>query len=301
MLPAKTMLRSATFALALLAFVPAFGCSSTPDTANQADGGAGNTLDAATDGGLPATPFQVAASAGTWQVDQDVTMKGKGAGNLGAISLTHGIGTIELGGKTASAFVYTHTPVPTGTGDGGAFATEEDYEIIGVVEDRLVSVWVTCAQGQLAYVYYESTTGPDSTMEQAATGTCDIAVKSTSENVMLPAFAFPPPKLLPGYTITGAQLSYDGVNPGSVTLAGKPFSLYPYNVVDCAACSSTGWQELHSIMWNAADASACLGIFYLQANDTKSIELAYLMCFPGVTGLTNGAQATFAASFTLPK
>jgi hypothetical protein len=106
---------------------------------------------------------------------------------------------------------------------------------------------------------------------------------------------------LPGYTITGSQLSYDGVNPGSVTLAGKPYSLYPYNVVDCSTCSATGWQELHSIMWNPEDSSACLGILYLQANAPKSIQLAYLICLPGVTGLTKGAQAIFDASFTLPK
>ncbi len=297
-----TSSKLAVAALALATGYLAFACSTAAEPAASTDGGAGDGLDASSaEGGGAGQPFNVAASSGTWTVDQDVTMKGKGTGELGAISLTHGVGTIMMGGKTAAAFVYTHTPVPTGTGDAGTFATEVDYQVIGVTADSVINVWVTCAQGQLAYVYYESTTGPDSTMEQAATGTCDIAMKSTAENVMLPAFAFPPPKLLPGYTITGAQLSYDGVNPGSVTLAGKPYALYPYNVVDCAACSTTGWQELHSMMWNPEDASVCEGILYLQANDPKKIQLAYLMCLPGLTGLTNGAQAIFAASFTLPK
>ncbi len=295
-------LRSAASAL-LLAFTSASalaaGCSSAPEGV-RTDATDGGSADGATDGGAP-TPFDVAASTGSWTVDQDVSMKGKGAGDLGAISLTHGVGTIVFAGQSTPAFVYTHTPVPTGMGDGGAFASEVDYEVVGVTHDRIVSVWVTCAQGRLAYVYYESTDGPHSTMEQAATGTCDIAMKSTSEDVTLPAFDFAPPKLLPGYTITGAQISYDGTNPGRVTLGDKPYALYPYNVVDCAACSSTGWQELHSIMWNPEDASACLGILYLQANTPASIQLAYLICLPAVTGLTKGAQATFDATWTLPK
>jgi hypothetical protein len=284
--------------LALGGALSAASCTVTtgPAAGDGADGSA--TIDGG--GGAVSSDIVVAAPMGTWNVDVDVSFHGKGAMDIGAIAIDHGVGTMEIGGATAQAFLYTHTPVPTGNGDAGEFASEVDYEIVAAQDNRLVLAWITCSGSDLGYIYYETTDGLSSKMELPASGTCTVAMKSSNEAVSLPALDIAPPPLVSGFTITGADLSFDGTNPGSANLGGQTWSMYPFNVVDCSTCSKTGWQELHSLFWNASTKNACAGILYLQANAPMQIELAYMICFPDVTDPLKNDQQFFNATWTAP-
>jgi hypothetical protein len=297
-----TALVKASLGCALALGGALFAASCTVTTGTSANGGDASTT-TNEDGGSGATAspdIVVAAPSGQWSVDMDVSFHGKGAKDIGAIAIDHGIGTIEIEGTSAQAFLYTHTPVPTGNGDAGAFAGEVDYQIVAAQGNRLVLAWITCSGSDLGWIYYETTDGVKSTMELAASGTCTVAMKPTSETVSLPALDIAPPSLVSGFTITGADLSFDGTNAGTANLAGQAWTMYPFNVVDCATCSKTGWQELHSLFWNKDTQDACAGILYLQANAPTQVELAYMICFPGVSDPLKNDQQFFDATWTAP-
>jgi len=277
------------------------GPGSSPDAAPDAVTGA------ATDGGAGACPAQdaglleIGASKGTLAVSIDVSLDGAGFHDLGAIAISHGVGTIQYRGETASAFVFDGPPMATGpSDDGGAYASDRDYEIVAVSADRLIAAWITCTGTRLTFVYYESTDGSASGTELPATGTCAVSATSVAEAVTLPAVTLAPPCLVPGFTITGSQLSFDGAHPGQLTYGGAAWSLYPFHEVDCSSCATPGWYELHSLLWKEAGQSACLGILYLQQGSPASVELGYLLCLPGVDNPLGAYGYEFQATWTAP-
>jgi hypothetical protein len=294
------MMKRLFAASVLVACALAAGCSSSSDnggTASENDGGPG-----AGDGG---SSIAVGASNASFTVAEDTTFTGKGANDLGAISITHGVGTIEFQNESANAFFFNATGVPTGTADGGdadggEFAADRDFEIIAAQDTRLIVLFITCTGNALTYIFYESTDGIASGKELAASGTCAVLEQSTTEAVTLPAFNLPPPNLVTEFSISGQQISFDGTHVGNATVNGEAFALYPFNVVDCSACASPGWFELHSILWNAASKSACLGILYLEKNAPAAVELAYDICLPSVTMPLTSDQLDFPATWTSP-
>ncbi len=274
------------------------------------DAGAPVSLDAGADAtnladATDASPTQlgIPASTGAWQATSDVTISGRGSGELGAISLTHGVGTITFHGAPAKAFFFVDTAVPLGTDAGaadGGLADERDFEILAEQDGRVIAAWLTCYKGSLAYVYYESTDGLASVKSQSASGTCTIVDAPTTETPGWPAVTFPAPSVVSGFTIAGADVAFDGTGPGSLTLNGARWGLYPFHTIDCTACASPGWWELHAILADPSGAGACLGILYLQKSAPASVELAYLMCLPGVTSPIPYDQKLYAASWTSP-
>jgi hypothetical protein len=283
-------------ALALAAAALVACSSPADDTTGDAGGDASEGSD--TSAG-PAT-IDVPASAGTWNVSEDVTFTGQGSGELGAIAIAHGTGTLQFHGETAQAFFLVSTSTPTGTGDGGQFSGERDFEVVGASPDRYVLAWITCANGtDLAYVYYESTDGFASTASMPATGTCALVTAQTAESVSLPAASFPPPTVVPGFTIRGSDIAYDGTTPGSAKIAGAATTLYPFHVIDCSTCATPGWFELHSLFVDPASSSASLGILYLQAAMPSLVELAYFIRLPQVDDPI-GQQLDYAATWTTP-
>ncbi len=288
------------FASVLVSCAVGAGCSSSSDNGSPStenDGGPGSS-----DGG---SSISAGASNATFTVAEDTTFTGKGANDLGAISMSHGVGTIEFQNESANAFFFNATGVPTGTVDGGdldggEFAGDRDFEIIAAQDTRLIVAFITCTGKDLTYIFYESTDGIASGKELAASGTCAILEQSTNEAVTLPAFDLAPPKLVSGFSITGAQISFDGSSVGNASVNGESFQLYPFNIVDCTACASPGWYELHSLLWDPAGKSACLGILYLEKNAPTTVELAYDICLPSVTMPLTADQLDFPASWTSP-
>lgn len=243
--------------------------------------------------------IDVAASQGTWTVAEDVSFHGTGAGDLTAIAIDHGVGTIHFHGETTPAFFYTSTSTPTGTGDGGQFSGERDFEIVGVTPDRFVLAWITCASSQLAYIYYESTDGFASTKETPATGTCTTVTQSTDEVLSLPAVSIPPPAVVSGFTISGADVAFDGTSPGTANFAGGAWTAYPFNMIDCSTCASPGWFELHTLFWQPETKSVALGILYLEQALPTSVALAYLIRLPQLDDPI-GQRLDMPATWTTP-
>lgn len=285
---------------ALASCALALGCSSASNEGAPSNGDDAGSSDAAPPGHVVAP-----ATTGSWSALEDVSFQGKGAKDLGAIAIDHGVGTIELQGQSAQAFFFTSTSVPTGTADGGnAFAGSRDFEIIAAQADRLIVSFITCTDGKLAYVFYETTDGLSSSTaiapdgELAATGTCDIVEKAATEAVSLPALDLAPPPLVAGFQISGSDLSFDGTSAGKANVQGEGFAVYPFNVVDCTGCATPGWYELHSVLYDAATNATCLGIFYLNTGAPTEVELAYEMCLPSVTAPLPDDQLFFDSSWT---
>jgi len=280
------------YALALVALA---ACSSPADDTTT-DASADVTSEPDASAGM----IDVPATDATWTVSEDVTFHGKGAGDLGTITIDHGVGTIDFHGETANAFFLVSTSTPSGTGDGGQFQGERDFEIVAASPDRFVLTWITCANGtDLAYIYYESTDGLASKQETAATGTCATVTQSTDEHVTLPEVIIPPPAVVPGFTVTGAKMTYDGTNPGSADFSGMTTTMYPFHVIDCTTCATPGWWELHSLFWDPSTPTASLGIVYLQEQNPSTVDLAYFIRLPNLDDPI-GVQMYFDATWTTP-
>ena len=284
------------------------GCSSSGESpadsgAPEASTGGGDDASSAgpdADAGAGPTTIAVSASLGTWQADEEVTLTGSGSGDLGAIAITHGVGTLTFQGTAVDAFYFVGSVVPLAdAGADSALAQERDLELVAVQPGRVILAWITCYEGDLAYVYYETTDGLASSKSQPASGTCAVVDPlSTAEAVSLPALSMPAPAPVTGFTITGPQLSYGATSGGKATFAGTTWSMFPFHVIDCSACASPGWYELHSIFWAPGKRAACAGILYLQASSTTEVELAYLLCLPGVTSPIANDQLFFGSSWT---
>jgi hypothetical protein len=274
------------------------GCSSSSDNGSPAsENDAGPS-----DGG---SSISIAASNASFAAKEDTTFTGNGANDVGAISISHGVGTIEFQNESANAFFFNATGVPTGTADGGdadggEFVGDRDFEIIAAQSNRLIIAFITCTGPKLTFVFYESTDGIASPKELAASGTCAVLEQATSEAVTLPAVDLPPPNLVSGFSIAGAQISFDGTHVGNATVNDEAFALYPFNVIDCTACASPGWYELHSVLWDSSKQNACLGILYLEKNAPSTVELAYDICLPSLTLPLTADQLDFPATWTSP-
>jgi hypothetical protein len=296
------MMKTIFLGVLLAACVVAVGCSSSSDNGASSSGTDGGT--GGSDSGVVNT-LQFPASNAPWTVSEDVTFTGKGANDVGAIAITHGVGTIEFQNESVSAFFFNATGVPTGTADGGdvdggEFAGDRDYEIIAVQQTRVIVAFITCTSSALDFIYYETTDGIASPKELAATGTCSVLEKSTTEQVTLPAVDMPTPNLLFDFSISGKDISYNGMSIGSASFAGDTYQLYPFHLVDCSNCASPGWDELHSFFWNASKQTACIGILYLEESAPTNVELAYTVCLPGLTNPLGGNSLNFPATWTVP-
>jgi hypothetical protein len=295
------MMKRFFFASVLVSCAVGAGCSSSSDNGTTSpDSDAGSSGDGST-----TSDISIAATSAQYAVAEDTTFTGNGANELGAISISHGVGTIQFQNESANAFFFNATGVPTGTVDGGdldggEFAADRDFEIIAAQDTRLIVAFITCTGPKLTYIFYESTDGIASGKELAASGSCAILEQSTTEVITLPAVAVAPPKLVSGFSITGAQISFDGTHVGSAVVNGESFQLDPFNIVDCTACASPGWYELHSLLWDPAGKNACLGILYLEKNAPATVELAYDICLPSITMPLTADQLDFPASWTSP-
>jgi hypothetical protein len=279
------------------------GCSSSSESHVEAGStdASGEGSDDASEPPEDAGPtrIDVAAAQGSWVADEDVTLAGSGSGDLGAIAIAHGLGSITFQGTDVAAFYFVGSAVPLAdAGADSALAQERDLELVAVQGDRVILAWVTCYDGDLAYVYYETTDGLASSKSAPASGTCAIVDQATPEAVRLPALSMPAPALVPGFTITGPQLSFDATAPGHATFGGTTWSMYPFHAIDCSACTSPGWYELHSLFWDPTKRAACVGILYLQESTTTEVELAYLVCLPDVTSPIPNDQLFFGSSWT---
>jgi hypothetical protein len=234
----------------------------------------------------------VPATDGTLGLPYDVTIDGMGSQSVGTISMTHGVGTIEINGTTLPAIAYEQIPFPAANND-------TLYQILAVAPGYWVVAWAYCSGGMLNDAYFESTDGALG-MSEDASGTCAATSTNTSPTVQFPAVSMTGPSVIHGFTMTGADLSFDGAHPGSMTQGGDTWVVYPFTTVDCSTgCGTPGWYELHSVLVDPKKAEACYGIYYLESQDPSHVMLDYVICLPSLTDPV-GHGATFAATYTHP-
>ncbi len=239
-------------------------------------------------------PMRITAGATSGTVtlqDADFSIDGHGSTTLGAFSIAHGSGTIELVGKSVPAAVYRRQ----------AFTANNLrlYQTLAVESARMWVLWFYCSttDNSLQGIYFENTDGTPVTFE-AATGTCQDANVTSMVSVSFPAIDMPPPQLVPGYTIDGARVKLSGAMPGSVDLQ-TTLTVFVFNTVDCkTGCGTPGWTELHSLLWDAQAGRVCFGIFYLGLDDTSHVQLAYSLTLPSLTD--PAGDLTLPANWTTP-
>ncbi len=236
--------------------------------------------------------FSVAATNGSLSAaDVAAVITGTGTAGIGAVSITDGAGTVALDPTGARpptrAFVMAHQPF----GD-------DLFQTLAVDADRLTVLWFYCSAGDLAFVYWEDSRGGPM-QHETASGTCTFTSGVASVEVAVPAFSFVAPPSPPGWTFAATdptQLAFDGASPGHIVVAGSSLALYPFDTVDCSACGSGGWQEIHSFLWDETHSSLTFGIVYLfPPTLAKPMQLSYSLTLPT---LAQPADETFQGTWS---
>jgi hypothetical protein len=246
----------------------------------------------------PAPRITAGATDGTVKLAMsDITISGAGSGgNVGSFTLTHGSGTVQLGGKSVPAAVYERQDFNAPGGDSTL------YQTMGVEPGRIWIVWFYCSPstGMLTNVFYEATDTPMT--EELVTGTCMDSNMTSTVSVQFPAIDMAPPTLVTGYTVKGADITVDATGQGTVNF-GDGLSIFVFDTVDCTgqpcvASPTDGWTELHAILWDRANNRVCFGIIYLRTSDPSHVQVAYSLTLPDLTD--PAGNAVLAATWTLP-
>ncbi len=259
--------------------------------------GHGDTLidagvDAAPDaepGDASAAPIRVGETDGVLDVPFRITAIGAGTDQIGAVDIGFNAGTIQIAGRTLDAVAYVNPP---------PFPGWDLYQVLAVATDALYVLWLYCnsSTSALEWIYWE---GTDSypLVAEPATGTCNGSVLATSTPVLLPALALPMPDLVQGFTITGAELSFDGT-PGFLTEPTGDVTFLPFELVDCTIdCGVPGWWELHAVLWDSAAERVGFGIVYLLSSPPP-IGISYEIWLPDLYAPEGFRQLD--ATWTMP-
>jgi hypothetical protein len=182
-------------------------------------------------------------------------------GLIGAVSIAGGAGTVEVDGAVHTVALDAIHPWP----EHGMTL----YQGLVTLPDRLYLVWFYCADGNLFTVYAEGTDGTPLTY-QPATGTC-AELGASPVTIELPAMDMPAPPLEGSFTIEGADAVVDGAAPGWVIAGDRSLAMYGFQRVDCAGCSTPGWQELHGLFWDDPAQALHIGSLYL--HDGGAVQL----------------------------
>jgi hypothetical protein len=217
-----------------------------------------------------------------------ITGSGSAGSRIGAFDLNKDTGIITIDAQSVPALVYYTQPF----GD-------TLYQTIAVTDNAWFILWFYCSGANtIDTLYYESTDG-DAVTDEDATGTCFENPDAWPATAAFPASTIDSIALVPGFTVQGKSISYDGAHPGTTMVGANRYAWYPFNFVDCSECGSDGWYELHSLLIPQDRKSAAFGIFYLQnAGDVDlyyGIDLPYLTNPAGATG-----AVSFAAQWTVP-
>ncbi len=249
-------------AAVVVAFV--VGCGGSPELAVDAG---------ATDADqTPVPPFpsmiSVGASTGSIDVPFTVTANGMGALPLGPVALTADVGIFE-DGHAAKAFVYMTVPFSGFTLYQGFAVSPTSWDVF----------WLYCMGAGINNIYDEGVSGPPM-FDVTASGTCAGTSTATTAQIALDAVQLATPAPFAGYSVHGSSIFVREDGAGSITLAGHEMPLLVFGDVDCSACGGGGWFELHSVIWDDANARAIFVIIYLMNDDMFSVELTYARSLP---------------------
>ena len=69
--------------------------------------------------------------------------------------------------------------------------------------------------------------------------------------------------------------------PARRSSAEHSYDFTPFATVDCSACASPGWYELHVLLHRAGE--ACYGVLYLFPDEPTRAQIAWTLCLPSLT------------------
>ena len=262
------------------------------DASNAAD--ASDSDASVTDASVTDTLLGTGPTDGTLNgADLGVDLSGTGTAPIGTVAITGGHGTVEIDGTPVAAFVVEHQ----------AISIYQLYETVAVAPDRMTIFWFYCNTGALDSEYWEVRRGlangaTESSGGDPAAGTCTEHLGAASVPVTLPALSFPAPPAIADITIAAAGLTYDGVHPGTLVAGGVTYGLYPFHHVDCRACATPGWQEVHTFLADPTAATLSFGIVYLfPAAANRQTQLSYTTTLPTLATIPD---TSFAGTWTGP-
>ena len=236
------------------------------------------------DGGSPradahwqATPLVTPATLAT-VVPFALTAHGTDATSATAIHVTDGIGTWQRNGESLPLLVAYGTHF-AGFDLGCGFA---------LAHKRLVSVWLYCQAGKLAYVWQADTAGQPLEVA-AATGSCQVGSPLPPRKVAVPALALAPPQLAHGFRVQGPALDLrddatDGTS-GSVRVGAVWLPAFVFEIIDCGKCGAGGWIELHLLAYDAAQKQTTAWIAYLMHAQPDQVRLGWGVRLPDLEQL----------------
>jgi hypothetical protein len=162
------------------------------------------------------------------------------------------------------------------------------YQGLAVADTSWTVLWFYCDDTGLAHVYVESTDGiPLQTV--LATGTCEQHLSGLNVPVDLPGTEFNVIYEGDEVAIDGPDISVHAGELGSLTLAGVPFVVAPFETVDCSAnCGSPGWYEVHVVLWDPAAQRAGFAVIYLES--AGSARITYGITLPDLSDIVGDTQ-----------
>jgi hypothetical protein len=173
---------------------------------------------------------------------------------------------------------------------------QDTFVALAGAPDHLSVFFLYCDPHGLTQVWFETTSGVPVQVEDAS-GPCATRATKSAAAVALPATRLQPGPLVPGFTVMGADIEYDGHAEGRLLLDGEPWQLRPFNLLDCSTgCGDPGAYELHSLLWNPGRQRACFGILYLDTPPSGQVSVDLGLCLPDLTTLSQ----RFAATYTHP-
>ncbi|MBV8762479.1 MAG: hypothetical protein JO257_34665 [Deltaproteobacteria bacterium] len=284
--------------IALLAGCASHGPGAAPvdsstDASADAAPGADAATDAAIDGpvgsasGFPAM-LAVGASNGNVTVPFGLAAHGMAGTPYGAVAFSGDVGTIDLGGGAAGAFVYATVPE----------AGYTLYDGFAVSATSWDAFYLYCHGSALADVYDERVSGHAMVYAPVSGGACSDTGAQTVAHVALPAFSIPRPAPVGGYAVSGSAIHVAQDGTGTLDIAGTTMPLIVFDDVDCRACGGAGWYELHTVVWDATHERTVFVIVYLINGSASSVELAYARSLPDL-GDPIGTR-TLAATWMTP-
>ena len=218
----------------------------------------------------------------------DVDIDARGEDFVGAVHISHGVGTLEVGCETLPVAVYE-----TFTSAGVRV-----FRSLAVKSDRFYPVDIDCENGQVTAVGYAATDGTDFASE-FATGTCREVSARTSSRLTLPALDMGIPRLTQGYTIEGMGIVLANDGRGTLTLGTRAYDMFAFNDFTCGrhCTDADNWRGLSIALWDESAQRLTYAFFFLNLPGGP-VSLRSPITLPGFTA--DVLAQDFDALFTLP-
>lgn len=193
----------------------------------------------------------------------DLQVEANGGDFIGAVHISHGVGTMEVSCKTLRVAIRRKS----------SSSAVDYYYALAVARDRFYDIGFQCQDGRTTSVTYRGTDGtPDST--DSIVGSCGEALGTVSAIVQFPAIDMPVPHPVTGYTIDGAEISLASDGTGTVVLDSISNDLLVYS-----DWRGTNWAQLYVLIRDPSRTHLSDAVINMRS--TGSIILFEAITLPG--------------------